>query len=84
MKGKKEAPPPEWIKPGAKVWYQSVTNGGDEFRYEAVVDTPPMLLGGHTWVCHLRDVSQRYHNGAGYVYSAGCFALTPRVDDADA
>lgn len=47
---------PTW-KPGDKVWYSPSLNGPE---FEAVVDSLPWQLGGHTWCVRLVGLPQAY------------------------
>jgi hypothetical protein len=51
--------PPDWVKPGALVWYSPIMVKGEP-RYAGVVDTEPWQLGHGEWVVHLRDMEPAY------------------------
>ncbi len=71
---------PDDIKPGTPVWYEGV-NGRAEHTYAAVVDTEPWMLGGHTLVCHLRELDDRFaarNHGSRRVAAASVLHLRPR------
>ncbi len=69
--------PPEWIKDGVRVWYQTSLLRPE--KYAGVVAGAPRLLNGTTWVVSLRGMDSRYREGKrSTVPAAACNALTPR------
>lgn len=52
-------PAPTWIRPGIRVVYSS--SPGHDFL--GTVATEPLLIGGVTWVVHLRDMDPHYRDG---------------------
>lgn len=65
--------PPEWIVPGNRVWYEASPGR----FYAGTIDSEPRLLGGHTWVVHLRDMDPSYRDGErSTVASAACDCLS--------
>jgi len=68
----------EWIKDGAKVWYQSVLGDADR-TFAGVVEGVPWLLGERVWVvnlCKMEGFAKKR------VAAASCGHLMPRGAEA--